>query len=532
MTVYSNSISGQLEPGEAERWVVETRSYDAVRATISADGQPYEVDIQTGSELNFPTYESVLPLGPEKFADTEEHTIGTDTTEDAVFVQVTNTANETVTVSGSISRHSEDAETTVSSFLTAGTGNRPLAYRDGELLTDTDKASIRSIVGGLVSSELTSLEDGNLVVDSGALTADVTTDPDRDDDQRLHFGADDNYFIEYDATSSGWVFGSTDIDGSGTEGVLFRVDDASRITDFLGAIDMGGNIIQNLGEPNNPGEAARKGYVDGVAQGLNLKEEVSAATNGTSIDLTSSTDPNPIDGYTLSDGDRVLLKDQSTGSENGVYVAQTAADPSTWARAPDLDEDEEVVTGVFCFVANGTENNNKSFVITTNNPITLGTDTISWSVFTTAGQLTAGSGLTKSGQTFSISLSFQYDWYDKSAGGKVNQGDAGLVFNTSLADGETFEVTQASLTAGDSTAVASGVDLIIADITNGTSEATIISGDGSTVYADETNNPLASHTNTTGSEVTVAVLIDNGQFNAGNGNDQSAFASFIGKTVE
>lgn len=389
MTVYSSNLSGSLEPGESERFVVETRAHDAVKAAFSADGQPYEVDVQTGTELNFPSYTSVLPLGVQEFTDTNEHTLATDIADDAVYVEVTNTSNSTISLDGVINKHSENSDTTVGDFLTTGTGERGVAYLDGKLITNTELATISRLIDGIVSEEITSLEGNNLTISNGALAlaADVGTAV--GDGERFTFGDDDDYWIEYDAAQSRLEFGSSDVDGGGSDGVVFTIAD-------------GENVPGGLSEPTSANQFSRKGYVDGVAQGLSLKEEVAAATDGQNIDLASATDPNPVDGYTLSDGERVLLKDQTDATENGIYVASTATDPTTWTRAPDMDEDSEVETGVFCYVSNGTANVNKSFVITTNNPITLGATNISWSVFTTAGQLEAGNGLTKTGQTFAI----------------------------------------------------------------------------------------------------------------------------------
>lgn len=192
-------------------------------------------------------------------------------------------------------------------------------------------------------------------------------------------------------------------DGSGN----IRVDEDTAYNftdtiDFNSGLTLGGqlsassNRIRGLPEPINPDEAARKTYVDSVAQGLDLKNSCVAA-NETNIDLTSSTDPNPIDGHTITDGERVLLKSQSDGTENGIYIANTATDPTTWTRSPDADDDSEITNGTFTFVENGTNNGNSSFIVTSSDPITLGSTVIEWSPFSTAGEIEAGDGLTKSG---------------------------------------------------------------------------------------------------------------------------------------
>jgi len=169
-----------------------------------------------------------------------------------------------------------------------------------------------------------------------------------------------------------------------------------------GNLQMGSNRITNVNDPTNPKDAANKRYVDSIKQGLDIKESVVATTDATNIDLTSSSDPGAIDGITLSDGDRILLKDQTTASENGVYVATTAADPSSWVRASDADENDEVDAGMFIFVEEGSSFSDKGFVLVSDDPLVVGTDDLQFTQFSGAGQITAGSGLTKSGDTLAV----------------------------------------------------------------------------------------------------------------------------------
>jgi len=118
--------------------------------------------------------------------------------------------------------------------------------------------------------------------------------------------------------------------------------------------------------------------------------------------------------------------------------------------------------------------------------------------------------------------------------GPVNSGDAGVVVINGVVNGDTIELYQASLIDEDGSAVASGVDLIIATLDNagsGTSRVTVLSGDGSTVLDDQSGTPLASWSNSTGSDQTVAILVDNGQFNTGSGSNQNVSASVLGRVV-
>lgn len=176
--------------------------------------------------------------------------------------------------------------------------------------------------------------------------------------------------------------------------------DLSIAPTWTGEHDFSGGIT-GLPTPDSASDAATKEYTDALKSGFDYKDPVEAATDGTNIDLTSTTDPNPIDGYTLADGDRVLLKDQTAGSENGIYVASTATDPSTWVRASDADEDSEVTEGMFAFVENGDINGSRSFILITESP-TLGTDALEFAIFSDAGSFTAGNHLSKNGSEFNV----------------------------------------------------------------------------------------------------------------------------------
>jgi hypothetical protein len=217
-------------------------------------------------------------------------------------------------------------------------------------------------------------------------------------------------YLSDDGTDNLQVNISTGIEGDGSDAIRLDEDYAATWTSlhtFNGGLTMGGtlnassNTISNLPEPTSDDHAARKQYVDGVAQGLNLKNSCVVASNN-NIDLASATDPNPIDGYTVSDGERVLLKAQSDATENGIYVANTATDPTTWTRSTDFDDDNEVTNGSFTFVDSGTNNGSTSWIVTSADPIAVGTDVIEFSQFASAGEITAGDGLTKNGQTLNI----------------------------------------------------------------------------------------------------------------------------------
>ena len=166
-----------------------------------------------------------------------------------------------------------------------------------------------------------------------------------------------------------------------------------------GSVDVSGKKITNLAEPTADTDAATKYYVDAARSGLDVKASVKAATTA-NITLSNT---QTVDGVALSVGDRVLVKDQTTGTQNGIYVVAAGA----WTRSTDADNNPggEVTSGMFTFVEQGTINANTGFVLTTPDPITLGTTALSFALFSSSGTLIAGEGLSKSGNTLQVNVS-------------------------------------------------------------------------------------------------------------------------------
>lgn len=161
-------------------------------------------------------------------------------------------------------------------------------------------------------------------------------------------------------------------------------------------VGFGSNKITDVTDPTNAQDAATKAYVDSVASGLDVKESVRVTTTG-NITLSGT---QTIDGVSVVAGDRVLVKDQTTGSENGIYVCASGS----WSRSTDADNSPagEVTSGMFTFVEEGTAYADSGWVLSTVDPITLNTTSLSFSQFSGAGQITAGNGLTKTGNQLDV----------------------------------------------------------------------------------------------------------------------------------
>jgi len=147
-------------------------------------------------------------------------------------------------------------------------------------------------------------------------------------------------------------------------------------------------------DPTSANQLVRKAYVDAAIQGLDVKPSVRAASTG---NLTLS-GPQTVDSVVLIAGDRILVKDQSTASQNGIYFVAAGA----WSRAVDADAAAELSAGTFVFVEEGTVNADTGWVMTTDGAVTLGTTAINWTQFSGAGQVIAGAGLTKTGNTIDL----------------------------------------------------------------------------------------------------------------------------------
>jgi len=166
-----------------------------------------------------------------------------------------------------------------------------------------------------------------------------------------------------------------------------------------GSVSLNSQTITNVADPVNAQDAATKGFVEATSQGLDVKDSCVAATTGNITISTALNNGDTIDGVTLSTNDRVLVKDQSTASQNGIYVVGSSP-----ARADDLAAGADAA-GMFTFVEQGTVNADNGFVCTSNKgSAVVGTNNLTYAQFSGAGQITAGDGLDKSGNTLSVDL--------------------------------------------------------------------------------------------------------------------------------
>jgi hypothetical protein len=216
---------------------------------------------------------------------------------------------------------------------------------------------------------------------------------------------------------------------SGANNTLSNIGNASltnsSVTIGTTSLSLGGTALTLGGltsvavtqDPTSALQLATKQYVDAVAEGLHIHASCSAATTGTLASITggSVTYNNgtagvgatltlgvaltTLDGYTLQNGNRILVKNEATQANNGIYTWATGGTVLT--RATDFDTPTEIASGDFTFISNGTLYGGTGWV-QTNEVLIVGTDPVVWTQFSGAGTYTAGSGLTLTGNQFSL----------------------------------------------------------------------------------------------------------------------------------
>ena len=184
-----------------------------------------------------------------------------------------------------------------------------------------------------------------------------------------------------------------------------------------GDVDVNSSKIINVTDPTAAQHAATKAYVDSVANGLDVKDSVRVATaaalsavtynNGAGTLTADANGALTVDGVTVSVDDRILVKDQASAVQNGIYKVTATGGASAvfvLTRTPDADTAAELTGGTFFFAEEGTANADNGYVSTHNGTPTFGSTNITFAQFSGAGQISAGNALTKTGNTLDVAV--------------------------------------------------------------------------------------------------------------------------------
>lgn len=158
----------------------------------------------------------------------------------------------------------------------------------------------------------------------------------------------------------------------------------------MNGLDLQSQKIISLADPSSAQDAATKQYVDNVAAGLQWKAPVRVATTTNGTLATAFANGQTVDGVVLATGNRILLKAQTAGAENGIYIVAAAGAPT---RATDADTGTELAPGTIVSVAEGTAGADKAYMIISDAAITIGTTSQTWAQFGAGNTYTAGNGI-------------------------------------------------------------------------------------------------------------------------------------------
>jgi len=248
------------------------------------------------------------------------------------------------------------------------------------------------------------------------------------------------------------------------------------------SVSLNSQTITNLSDPVNTQDAATKGFVEATSQGLDVKDSCKAATTGNITISTALNNGDTLDGISLATNDRVLVKDQSTASQNGIYIVGSSP-----ARSADLAAGANAA-GFFTFVEQGTVNADNGFVCTSDSgSAVVGTNNLTIAQFSGAGQITAGNGLDKSGNTLSVDLKSNGGIVIESTEMAVDLGASSITGTLVVGDGGTGATSASSARTNLGVAIGSDVQAYDAELLE---LATMSSGTASAL-ADLTGTEVA-----------------------------------------
>lgn len=203
---------------------------------------------------------------------------------------------------------------------------------------------------------------------------------------------------------------------------------------LLTGADLNNQRAINGADPVDPTDLANRQYVDARVNGLTWKQPVVAATTANGTLATAFASGQAVDGVTLVTGQRILVKDQTTQTENGIYVVAASGAP---ARSADADSTAEL-HGAAVYVTSGTVNAERAYTQTTESPV-IGSSNIIWAQFGGGTLPTAGDGLTITGSTLAVGQGTGITVGADTVG--IDTSVVGRKYAVSVGDGSTNPIT-------------------------------------------------------------------------------------------
>ena len=403
--------------------------------------------------IGHPSSEAVTAIGGAVYVNMLDHTAGTLTASSAVITDANNKIDQLKSGNMVVTGSSNTISTSSGNLTIAPTSSLVVTHggtvdfsgqANSLTLPDNNAAALDINEGGTSYLKFTTTNSGEKVVvgkdmDTGTINVasgnflvgtDKLTVASGTGNTVIKGTANIQGAADLDSTLN--VDGNTTMNGNVTlgnaSGDAVTVTGTATFTpsaDFDGGftvagsqtVDMGANRVTNIATPTASTDATTKAYVDSVKQALDIKDSVKLGTtanlsatynNGAGTLTMDATGVVTIDGVATALNDRILIMNQSTTTQNGIYKVSTAGAVGVagiFTRATDADANSEVSGGMFTFVEAGSANADNAYVLTSiTGTATLGTSALTFTQFSGAGQVTAGNGLTKSGNTLALGV--------------------------------------------------------------------------------------------------------------------------------